>query len=207
MQIIISYLFKAVRRLFRFLLHWVENKYCHILFYVQNVQHRNFKTNGLPFVSVARGASCFIDEGFVMNNTLNGNPIGRPQPCVLFVDYGASLIIGKNVGISATALVAHLSITIGNNAKIGGGVCIYDTDFHSLNSKNRLTKNIDQDNEIKKAVFIDENAFIGAHSTILKGVSIGKNSVIGACSVVTKNVPDNEIWAGNPARFIKKLKE
>ena len=48
-------------------------------------------------------------------------------------------------------------------------------------------------------------AFIGAHSIVLKGVTIGKHSVIGAGSVVTKNIPDNEVWAGNPARFIRRL--
>ena len=54
-------------------------------------------------------------------------------------------------------------------------------------------------------MIIEDNVFIGAHSTILKGVTIGQNSIIGACSVVTKNIPPNEIWAGNPAKFIKKL--
>lgn len=28
--------------------------------------------------------------------------------------------------------------------------------------------------------------------------------IVGAGSVVTKNIPDGEIWAGSPARFIKK---
>ena len=29
--------------------------------------------------------------------------------------------------------------------------------------------------------------------------------MIGAGSVVTNDVPDYELWAGNPARFIKKV--
>ena len=46
---------------------------------------------------------------------------------------------------------------------------------------------------------------IETRAVILKGCTIGENSIIGASSVVTKDVPDYEIWGGNPARFIKKL--
>ena len=66
---------------------------------------------------------------------------------------------------------------------------------------------MDSKNTIRKEVFIGDNVFIGAHSTILKGVKIGKNSIIGACSVVTKSVPDNEIWAGNPAKFVRFIND
>lgn len=52
-------------------------------------------------------------------------------------------------------------------------------------------------------VHIKENAFIGARTIICKPVTIGKNAIVGAGSVVTKDIPDNEIWAGNPARFIR----
>jgi len=40
---------------------------------------------------------------------------------------------------------------------------------------------------------------------ILCGVTIGRNAMIGAGSVVTKDIPDNELWLGNPARFKRKL--
>ena len=39
---------------------------------------------------------------------------------------------------------------------------------------------------------------------ICSDVEIGDNSIIGAGSIVTKNVPPNQIWAGNPAKFIKE---
>lgn len=53
-------------------------------------------------------------------------------------------------------------------------------------------------------VRICKDAFIGARTIICNAVTIGENSIIGAGSVVTKDIPANEIWAGNPARFIKK---
>ena len=53
-------------------------------------------------------------------------------------------------------------------------------------------------------VLIKENAFIGCNSVICKSVTIGRNAIVGASSVITKDIPDNEVWAGNPARFIRK---
>ena len=86
---------------------------------------------------------------------------------------------------------------------IGGGCCIYDTDFHSISFEDRHQC---PDVHIKsKPVHIKRGAWIGAHTTILKGVTVGEKSVVGACSVVTKDIPDGEIWAGNPAHFIRKI--
>ena len=49
---------------------------------------------------------------------------------------------------------------------------------------------------------IGQHTLIGANATILPGLTVGKNCTVGAGSVLTKNVPDNETWAGNPARKI-----
>jgi carbonic anhydrase/acetyltransferase-like protein (isoleucine patch superfamily) len=36
------------------------------------------------------------------------------------------------------------------------------------------------------------------------GVNVGHGAIIGMGSVVTKDIPPYEIWAGNPAKFIKR---
>ena len=54
-------------------------------------------------------------------------------------------------------------------------------------------------------VEIANDVFIGARSMILKGVHIGNGAVIGAGSVVTKNIPEYEIWAGNPAILVRRM--
>jgi len=51
---------------------------------------------------------------------------------------------------------------------------------------------------------IGDNVTIFANSVIIGNVHIGNNAQIGAGSVVLKDVPENEVWAGNPAHFIKK---
>jgi acetyltransferase-like isoleucine patch superfamily enzyme len=55
-------------------------------------------------------------------------------------------------------------------------------------------------------IVVKKNAWIGSRAIILGNVTIGRGSIIGAGSVVTKSVPDYEMWAGNPARLIRKLR-
>ena len=95
-------------------------------FYGNGISFSSFRTNGSPYVMVARGGRMSIGENFAMNNGVKGNPIGCYERCTFFVDRGAELIIGNNVGISQTALISHCSLTIGDNVKIGGHFCIYN---------------------------------------------------------------------------------
>jgi acetyltransferase-like isoleucine patch superfamily enzyme len=141
----------------------------------------------------------------MMNNGLLNNKIGRQQPCFFVIAKNAELIIKDNVGISGTAIICWNRIEIGDNVRIGGGTVIYDTDFHSLDYRDRIPCPEIQENVKTSPVLIERNVFIGAHCTILKGVAIGENAIIGACSVVTKDIPANQIWAGNPAKFIRNI--
>lgn len=52
-------------------------------------------------------------------------------------------------------------------------------------------------------VHIEDDVFIGVNCTICNSVTIGKGAIIGAGSIVTKDVPPYQVWAGNPAKYIK----
>lgn len=197
-------LFKALRKILRIIIYPVYNIFAKSYLFLNGASFdKGLNVAGFIKVDVTRRGILKIGKNCHLNSGFNHNVIGRQQKCIFWVE--GSLIIGDNVGMSSTALICNHKIQIGNNVTIGGNTVIYDTDFHSLDPIIRMNKTLDKNLAIKKTVIIEDNVFIGAHTTILKGVTIGKNSIIGACSVVTKNIPPNQIWAGNPVCFIKIL--
>jgi len=205
MQYCCNIIYKIIRKLLNISLVPVHYFLSKLLFYVNNVKITSFKTHGIPYIMVTRGGKFVVGAHLSINNNKNSNPIGRESRCSFFVAKGGNLVLGNNVSMSSTAIVCTREIIIEDYVKIGGNTCIYDTDFHSLDYKVRQDNSLDMEQRISKSVVIKKNVFIGAHSTILKGVTIGENSIIGACSVITKSVPPNEVWAGNPAKFIRSL--
>ena len=55
-----------------------------------------------------------------------------------------------------------------------------------------------------KMTIIGNDVWIGAKSCVKAGITIGDGAVIGMGSVVLKDVGAYEVWAGNPARLIRK---
>ena len=152
-----------------------------------------------------RVKNIYIGRNVRFNSCIRANPIGGLAHVILYtISSKGQIIIGDDVGLSGCAIVAAQCVEIGNRTMIGAGSKIYDTDFHSLLATDRQRQNL---NVNSKKVRIGEDVFIGAHSIILKGVNIGNRAVVGAGSVVTKNIAEGEIWAGNPAKFIKKIDE
>lgn len=201
----LSIVFKAFRKVYYNLkFKWIYKIYAKILFTLNGVNFENgIIAHGFIKIIVTRRGYIKIGKNFSFNSGDNHNLIGRQQKTIFWVD--GKLKIGQNVGMSSTAIICNYDIEIENNVTIGGGTCIYDSDFHSLNPEIRKDKVLDKKLAKKAKVLIKNNAFIGAHTTILKGVTIGNNSIIGACSVVSKNIPDNQIWAGNPCQFIRNI--
>lgn len=198
------FIYKAIRKLFRTISCFIDHIWTSLLLQGNGVKYQNFRSGGIPYIMVARNGEMEIGRDFAMNNGTKYNPIGCSQPCTFFVDNGCKITIGNNVGISQAALIALADITIGNNVKIGGGAALYTSDFHSLDPEIRASS---EDFKHRKSapITVCDNAFVGARSIILKGVTIGESAVVGAGSVVTKSIPPKEIWAGNPAKFIRKI--
>ena len=148
--------------------------------------------------------SISIGSNTVINSEKKAVPLGYQTQTVFWTIDEGKIIIGRNCGISNATFCSASRLILGDYVTIGGGVKLFDTDFHSLDYEKRVDY-VDDNDRQSAPITVKSGAFIGAGSIILKGVTIGSKSIIGAGSVVTKDVPDREIWAGNPAKMIRRL--
>lgn len=132
------------------------------------------------------------------------------QFCVIF----PKATIGENCNICSHCLIENEAV-IGNNCVIKCGVQLWDG--ITLEDNVMIGANVSFTNDMYPRAHnkdwkmlptrVCKGASIGAGATILPGLTIGEGAMIGAGSVVTKNVPAGEVWVGNPARYIKRIKQ
>jgi acetyltransferase-like isoleucine patch superfamily enzyme len=128
---------------------------------------------------------------------LYGCNIGNNSFIGPFVEIQKNVRIGANCKIQSHSFICEL-VTIADNCFVGHGVMfINDLFANDAPAAGDLTK--------WKATSIGSNVSIGSNATILP-VHICNNVVIGAGAVVTKNIIESGIYAGNPAKLIRKLK-
>ena len=113
-----------------------------------------------------------------------------------FVEIQKKVKIGNNTKVQSHTFICEL-VEIGNNCFIGHGVMF----INDLFSEGRPAGG---NKELWRTTKISNNVSIGSNATILP-IKIAQGSVIGAGSVVTKDIEIKGIYAGNPARLIRKL--
>ncbi len=137
----------------------------------------------------------------------NGVQLGvMPSPQLKFSEVyieargcDSEIIIGDNVYVNngASIIADKSKITIGSNSIIGPNFTCFDSNFHPLNPRKRLSNDYHS-----KPVMIGSNVFIGANVTILKGCIIGDDSVIGAGSTIVSDVPKQTVVSqGNQLNY------
>ena len=116
-------------------------------------------------------------------------------------------ISGKNIEIKEGSYINKEclldakggNITIGKNVGIGYR-CQLLTTNHSYTDKKKTTGKV-----IASDITIGDGCWIGAGSIINPGVTIGDGCVIASGSVVTRDCISNGLYAGVPAKMIKRL--
>ena len=130
------------------------------------------------------------------------------QFCVIF----PNCQIGENCNICSHCLIEN-DVVIGNNVTVKCGVQIWDgitlEDNVMIGSNVAFTNDMyprskNKDWKLLKTR-VCKGATIGAGCVILPGVTIVEGAFVAAGSVVTKDVPEGELWLGNPAKFYRKV--
>ena len=133
---------------------------------------------------------------------LYGCCIGDNTSIGAFVEIQKRAKIGKNCKISSHTFICE-GVTIHDNVFIGHNVTFINDKYpKATNIKGNLQTEEDWS---VTPILVEEGASIGSSVTILCGVTIGAAAIVGAGSVVTKDIPQGEVWVGNPARFIRKV--
>ena len=156
-----------------------------------------------PFVKiyddVKIGTNCTIKEGAVIGGAGFGFGKDEYGNRIRFPQIGG-VIIGNNVDIGANSCIDRGALSdtvVGDHTKIDNLVHIA---HNVIIGKNAM---IIACSEVSGSCTIDDNAWVGPNSSIREWQHIGKNTLAGVGSVIVKNIPDDEIWAGNPAKKIK----
>ncbi|WP_179954980.1 DapH/DapD/GlmU-related protein [Maribacter luteus] len=120
--------------------------------------------------------------------------------------------IGENCNINSHTFIEN-NVVVGDNVTVKCGVYLWDgmrieddvfigPNVTFTNDKYPRSKSYPK--KFQETI-IKKGASIGANATVLGGITIGENAMIGAGSVVSKNIPDGELWVGNPAKFVRKM--
>ena len=154
-------------------------------------QSQSFQSRKVGIVDVKLGASITIIEP----SNLYGCTIGDRSFIGPFVEIQSAAQIGKDCRIQSHSFICS-KVKIGDHCFIGHGVTftndLFKDGLPSPDAKDWLP------------TIIEEQVSIGSGSTILP-VRIVNGCVIGAGSVVTKDLTVKGVYAGNPARLLRRL--
>ena len=141
--------------------------------------------------NLIHGKGCKIIEPV----NIYGSKFGKNVFIGPFVEIQNNTSIGDNTRIQSHSFICE-KVTIGKNCFVGHGVMFTNDDL----KKGKITR----DPKLFKKTKLGNNVVIGSNTTLLP-VSIVSVTVIGAGSTVTKNINTKGIYAGTPAKLLRKI--
>ena len=112
-----------------------------------------------------------------------------------FVEIQREAVIGKRTRIQSHAFICEL-VTIGDDCFISHGAMFINDSFAIGRPAGKR--------ELWGATRLGNRVSVGTNATLMP-VSICDHVVVGAGAVVTKDITEPGIYAGNPARLLRRL--
>ena len=181
---------------------WLRSR---MLVWMWGIKHgRSVMFQGKVIIRTRRLGEISLGNNVIFNSQRVTNLVGLMGPTILDTLGGGRIEIGDHSGFSSVVMSSRTSIKVGSRVKVGGNVRIFDHDFHSLEADYRRTLE-DRQHIRSKAVFIEDDCFIGTNAIILKGTHLGARTIVAAGSVVFGlDVPEDSMVKGNPAKVFAK---
>lgn len=195
----------AFDRIYTKLTEWYYRLRSIFLVWTWGVRHgRSIMFQGKTIIRTRKFGEITVGNNVIFNSQRNTNLVGLMGPTILDTLGGGRIEIGDHSGFSSVVMSSRTSIKVGSRVKVGGNVRIFDHDFHSLEADYRRTLE-DRQHIRSKAVFIEDDCFIGTNAIILKGTHLGARTIVAAGSVVFGlDVPEDSMVKGNPAKVFAK---
>jgi len=165
-----------------------------------------------PVLGTVAEASKFCAEGYYFINT------------ILRIDgqeERISMIESLGIPNDKWATFVHPSAYVAPNVKMETGVvvmphvCISPGVHLGHNTLIMMAASVGHDTDMGEYCHVAAQACVGSYMKVGRGVHVGVNacirenvnmadySTLGMGAVLTKNVGEKEIWAGNPAKFLR----
>jgi maltose O-acetyltransferase len=148
------------------------------------------------------------------NSTLDGRST-EPSPLVIgnsarikenvwIAAYGGHVRVGDHCLIGRNCVFqGHGGIDVGTSCGFGPGCVVLSFDVVYWDEGVPLL----HQGFVKEPTRLDDDVRIGANVTILGGVHIASDVVVGAGAVVTQSLESGWVYAGNPARKLRRLED
>jgi len=167
----------------------------------------NFFSNFILKIRIYYKYNIILNKNSVikgLNNINIGKNFFMAPNCTILSEGNSDqkIIIRNNVALNYNVMINANEkgfIEINDNVMIGPNTVIRASN-HNYSD---LTKPIRHQAHSQGRIFIEEDVWIGANTTILANVKIGKGVVIGAGAVVTSDIPSYSVAVGVPAKVIK----
>lgn len=113
-----------------------------------------------------------------------------------FVEIQSGVRVGARTRVQSHAFLCE-GVTLGADVFVSHGVCFVNDPFSS-------GRRAGGDRSRWRRTVVGDRVLIGSGATVMP-VRICDDAVVGAGSVVTRDITEPGIYAGNPARLLRRL--